>query len=183
MKVVESFGRREYFFCRPGEVSGSIGWVILRRQNREGSFFAAFRTYPFEHIVDCVRVKTGRNIDHRYADRLEAIGCFAPLAVEMYMLVGHAVVRAALTEFIFKGAAAVFDDVHDLFVGKKLEYTEDARFVQWIEGVFQVGKADGMGCFHQAFHDKNAVGGRFHSFAVQQVFQVSVIHILIFQQR
>lgn len=73
---------------------------------------------------------------------LQTIGRAALFAVEMYVLVGDAVVVAG-AYFIFQGAAAVIDDVHRILLCEKFEYPEDACLVYGAERCFQVGKADG----------------------------------------
>ena len=106
---------------------------------------------------------------------LQAVDSLAFLAVEVHVLVVHAVVPAG-ARLVFQRAAAVVDYVHHLLLHEQFQYAEDARLVGRVELPFKVGEAQGRLRFQQFLHYQQAVGRRFYPRGFEMFRDFGIIH-------
>lgn len=82
------------------------------------------------------------NIYYWHGNFLKTIDFLTLFTIKMNVLIGNRVMIIAVTQFIFKGTAAIFNYMNDIFFGKKFKDSEDTRFIHRKPHEFlQVSKA------------------------------------------
>ena len=104
---------------------------------------AAFRTNPFEHIVDRFRLESRRDIHRRDGGIREAECSPASVAVEVYVhILAGMTVSLSVADLIFSHSASILYRVDYMARFKKVQHPRYTRFLKCAEDFLKFSEAE-----------------------------------------
>ena len=104
-------------------------------------------------------VKALRQFYLRHLNAIQTVGLLALLAVEVGMHIIVVIIVMTMAEFKAQTIHSAIDGMHQVMLAEELQRTENARFIDCIDSVLQLGHGLWQHRSFERLYHRNTVGG------------------------